>query len=570
MKARTLAATALLTIMMMSVAWADKCQECMSACINKFWADNKVNRQLGGQTCVWGIGSAIASAAGFYFGGPVGSGVAWKTCVAVGLIGGGTGFASQYDSSSVAASAACTPQCAPICNAPPPQADNTPPATPASNRTTEPPSEPSGGGGGRPPSIPGAPPGGWPVPTSNPSGPKVELPPDVIPNPDPPIVIVLGPPADDPPPPRKKNDPPQTPPGTDDPPPPKKNDPPPNVCNPTSAAMADVYTPPASRRGGPGRMAAVPAASNPPDPPAYTPVLPPVVVMPPVGGLAARSLPGGDHGSRPWGKPSGSGGSGGPVSMPPKNPCTPGRTGTHPGAPTGVPPKTGGSPPKSSGGPAPIPKGGPSNPCQSQRATLANNNRPPATSGPNSKTAALTSNHNNASSTAAGKSRTGGGSLNNQPGKKNLGRSGMTTRSSSTGRSKNARATSRARAASSHRRTASRSTHRTRSARNFRGRSGGTRRVAHAGRRSDIRLKQDIVRLGQLDSGIGIYRFRYQGRDHTTYVGVMAQEVRAVMPEAVWKGRDGYLRVDYDLLGIEFMTWDRWRGNGRSELPPRN
>jgi hypothetical protein len=76
--------------------------------------------------------------------------------------------------------------------------------------------------------------------------------------------------------------------------------------------------------------------------------------------------------------------------------------------------------------------------------------------------------------------------------------------------------------------------------------------------RSDIRLKEDIVALTRLDNGIGIYRFRYKGNDHTAYVGVMAQEVAKVVPDAVTRGRDGYLRVDYDHLGLEFMTWDEW------------
>jgi hypothetical protein len=38
----------------------------------------------------------------------------------------------------------------------------------------------------------------------------------------------------------------------------------------------------------------------------------------------------------------------------------------------------------------------------------------------------------------------------------------------------------------------------------------------------------------------------------------MAQEVREIVPSAVARGRDGYLRVDYDRLGLKFMTWDEW------------
>ena len=38
--------------------------------------------------------------------------------------------------------------------------------------------------------------------------------------------------------------------------------------------------------------------------------------------------------------------------------------------------------------------------------------------------------------------------------------------------------------------------------------------------------------LGHLDNGIGFYRFAYKGSD-TVYVGVMAQEVQRVRPDAV-------------------------------------
>ena len=77
------------------------------------------------------------------------------------------------------------------------------------------------------------------------------------------------------------------------------------------------------------------------------------------------------------------------------------------------------------------------------------------------------------------------------------------------------------------------------------------------GRRSDLRLKHDIVLVGRLDDGLGYYRFVYN-TGHTAYVGVMAQEVQRVAPQAVTLGHDGYLRVDYDLLGLPFETYKRW------------
>ena len=76
--------------------------------------------------------------------------------------------------------------------------------------------------------------------------------------------------------------------------------------------------------------------------------------------------------------------------------------------------------------------------------------------------------------------------------------------------------------------------------------------------RSDINLKQDIVPLARLDNGLELYRFRYKGTDPTIYVGVMAQEVQNIDPRAVSRDRDGYLRVDYDLIGVKFMTWKEW------------
>jgi hypothetical protein len=78
---------------------------------------------------------------------------------------------------------------------------------------------------------------------------------------------------------------------------------------------------------------------------------------------------------------------------------------------------------------------------------------------------------------------------------------------------------------------------------------------------SDIRVKHDIALLGHLDNGLGFYRFSYNGSD-AAYVGVMAQEVEAIMPDAVIRGSDGYLRVYYDRLGLRMQTWDEWVAAG--------
>jgi hypothetical protein len=61
---------------------------------------------------------------------------------------------------------------------------------------------------------------------------------------------------------------------------------------------------------------------------------------------------------------------------------------------------------------------------------------------------------------------------------------------------------------------------------------------------SDVRLKSDIKRLGQLPSGIGIYSYRLLGRPE---VGVLAQEVETVLPEAVVE-INGIKHVNYGVL----------------------
>ena len=61
--------------------------------------------------------------------------------------------------------------------------------------------------------------------------------------------------------------------------------------------------------------------------------------------------------------------------------------------------------------------------------------------------------------------------------------------------------------------------------------------------------------------GLAFIVISYNGSDRA-YVGVMAQEVQAIMPDAVVRGRDGYLRVFYDKLGLKFETYDHWVASG--------
>ncbi len=63
---------------------------------------------------------------------------------------------------------------------------------------------------------------------------------------------------------------------------------------------------------------------------------------------------------------------------------------------------------------------------------------------------------------------------------------------------------------------------------------------------SDRRLKKNIRRVGTHRLGIGIYEFDYIWGEHAT--GVMADEVKLVMPEAVLRDSSGYDMVDYGKL----------------------
>jgi outer membrane immunogenic protein len=71
---------------------------------------------------------------------------------------------------------------------------------------------------------------------------------------------------------------------------------------------------------------------------------------------------------------------------------------------------------------------------------------------------------------------------------------------------------------------------------------------------SDIRLKRDVALVGRRDDGLGLYSFKYLWSD-TSYVGVMAQEVALIHPEAVVRDAlSGYLAVDYGRLGLSLTT----------------
>ncbi len=67
---------------------------------------------------------------------------------------------------------------------------------------------------------------------------------------------------------------------------------------------------------------------------------------------------------------------------------------------------------------------------------------------------------------------------------------------------------------------------------------------------SDSRLKTAIVPAGTTSSGFNLYDFSYIGQPEV-WRGVMAQEVLKTHPEAVSTGSNGFLAVDYGMLGLK-------------------
>jgi hypothetical protein len=70
---------------------------------------------------------------------------------------------------------------------------------------------------------------------------------------------------------------------------------------------------------------------------------------------------------------------------------------------------------------------------------------------------------------------------------------------------------------------------------------------------SDIRMKENIIPMGSLPNGLPFYQFEYKPEfkdiaGHGRFVGVMAQDVEMVRPEAVLTTSDGYKMVNYGVL----------------------
>ncbi len=68
------------------------------------------------------------------------------------------------------------------------------------------------------------------------------------------------------------------------------------------------------------------------------------------------------------------------------------------------------------------------------------------------------------------------------------------------------------------------------------------------GRKSDRRLKSEVTRIGTLACGLPVYAYRLEGSP-LFEVGVMADEVARVRPDATWfDPDDGFARVAYERL----------------------
>ena len=81
----------------------------------------------------------------------------------------------------------------------------------------------------------------------------------------------------------------------------------------------------------------------------------------------------------------------------------------------------------------------------------------------------------------------------------------------------------------------------------------GTGIGAYAALGSDERIKTIIKPVGQLPNGINLYLFEYKPEfkekwGDGEYIGVIAQEVEKIIPDAVTEGDDGYKVVNYRMV----------------------
>ena len=72
---------------------------------------------------------------------------------------------------------------------------------------------------------------------------------------------------------------------------------------------------------------------------------------------------------------------------------------------------------------------------------------------------------------------------------------------------------------------------------------------------SDRRLKRNIHYVGK-SNGHNIYEFEYiQDNKRQKHIGVMADEVIKIKPEAVVTMPDGYMAVNYAMIGVPHAVY---------------
>ena len=71
---------------------------------------------------------------------------------------------------------------------------------------------------------------------------------------------------------------------------------------------------------------------------------------------------------------------------------------------------------------------------------------------------------------------------------------------------------------------------------------------------SDERMKENVAEIGNLDNGLKLYEFEYKPEfkdiaGYGKFIGVMAQEVEKLIPDAVKTMANGFKAVNYSMLG---------------------
>ncbi|MDR2427060.1 MAG: tail fiber domain-containing protein [Endomicrobium sp.] len=88
---------------------------------------------------------------------------------------------------------------------------------------------------------------------------------------------------------------------------------------------------------------------------------------------------------------------------------------------------------------------------------------------------------------------------------------------------------------------------------------------------SDVRMKENIEPIGKLYNGLTVYKFNFIG-ENITKIGLIAQEVKELMPYAVSEDSEGLLLVNYDLAlqmpsdREEINQYDPQRPDGNEQI----